>query len=288
MSISNALGEAREASTPMGTIAYRETGLGEPLVFLQGLGVNGDLWRKVVPHLDKDFRCITADWPMGGHVIPMAPHADLSLPGLARLIVDFMDAVELESATLIGNDTGGAIAQMVATRYPDRVDRLVLNSAELFERFLPPHFKPTRALAAIPPAFWAMGQLLRFRAGQWALGYGWSLKQGMPEREVMDSYTRGALRSGKIRRDTRKFLRAVDPQYTLETAEKLKAFQKPVLALWGDDDKLFPLDYPQRFVAQLPNARLEIITEARTFAPEDQPDAVANAIAAFVREALMH
>ena len=284
MAISNSLGEQREATTPSGVISYRETGRGEPLLFIQGLGVNGDLWRNVVPALSKDFRCISADWPMGGHSIPMARDADLSLPGLAKLVVDFMDAIELESATLVGNDTGGAIAQLVGIDYPDRAIRLILNSCELYERFLPPQFKPLQMLSAIPGSIFVTGQLLRFRFGQWVAGYGLSVKHGLPERTIMDSYVWGGLNSAGVRRDTRKFLRAVDPRYTLDAAERMKAFEKPVLLIWGADDRLFPLDYPRRFAGALPNARLEVIPDARTFLPEDRPNAMSEAIARFVRE----
>lgn len=275
---------SHEVHLRQGTIRYRDQGTGEPLVFIHGIGVNGNLWRKVVPELSRDFRCIVPDWPMGSHSVPLSPHADLSLPGLAKLTVDFLDALELETATLVGNDSGGAIAQMVAVEYPERVERLVLNSAELYERFLPPFFKPLQMSAYIPGAMTTVGQLLRFRPVQWALGYGISVKQGLPDRQTMESYLKPGRENPGIRRDLRKFLRAVDPQYTLNAAEQLKRFDKPVLLVWGADDKLFPLDYPRRFAAALPNARLEVIPDARTFAPEDQPQALAEAIAGFVRE----
>ena len=107
-----------EVHLSQGTIRYREDGTGEPLLFVHGVVVNGDLWRKVVPRLSKDFRCIVPDWPLGSHETPMSADADLSPPGLARLVVDFMDALGLETVTLVGNDTGGALCQLVATRIP--------------------------------------------------------------------------------------------------------------------------------------------------------------------------
>src|SRR5438067_8943223 len=83
-------GHTMEAHLTDGTIRYREEGSGEPLIFIQGLGVNSELWRNVVPKLVPSYRCIRGDWPLGGHSIPMASHADLSLPGLARLVVALM------------------------------------------------------------------------------------------------------------------------------------------------------------------------------------------------------
>jgi pimeloyl-ACP methyl ester carboxylesterase len=284
MTISNSLGEPREIRVTAGTIRYRERGTGKALVFIHGLAVNGDFWRKVVPELAKDFRCITPDFPLGGHSVPLEPNADLSLPGLAKLTVDILDELQLDSATLVGNDGGGGIAQMVAVEYPQRVARLVLNSAEVYELFFPPFFKPIRMGAAVPPLFWLAGQLLRFRPVQWAMGYGISVKQGLPDKAVMDSYLRSAREQSGVRRDVRKYLRAADPRYTLDAAERLTRFGKPVLLAWGAEDKLIPLDYARRLAEQLPTARLEVIADARTFVPEDQPKALADVIAAFVRE----
>jgi len=274
----------QEVRLPQGAIRYRDEGTGKPLLFIHGLGVNGELWRKVVPRLSKDFRCIVPDWPLGSHSLPMAEEMDFSLPGLGRLAVDFMDALDLDAATLVGNDGGGAIAQMVASEWPERVTRMVLNSSELYELAPPPRFKPLKLAAAVPGSLWVSGQLLRFRPVQRAAGFGVSLKHGLPDRETMDSYVSPGRSAAGVRRDARKYLRGMDPRHTLETAERLRAFDKPVLLLWGDDDRLFPLDYARRFAAGLPNARLELIRDARTFAPEDQPEALADAIGSFARE----
>jgi pimeloyl-ACP methyl ester carboxylesterase len=138
--------------------------------------------------------------------------------------------------------------------------------------------------SAIPGSTWLSTQLLGFRFVQRVAGYGLSVKQGLPDKATMSSYVDPARRLAGIRRDLRRYLRAMDPRFTLETAEKLRTFDKPVLLLWGDDDRLFPIDFPRRFAAGLPNARLEIVSNARTFAPEDQPEALADAIASFVRE----
>src|SRR5437773_12372991 len=130
MSMSDQLGERKEVSLASGTIRYRERGSGEPIVFVHGLLVNGDLWRNVVPELSKDFRCITPDWPLGSHELPMSPDADLSPPGVAKIVADFIAALELEDVTLVGNDTGGAVCQLVVTEYPDHIARLVLTSCD--------------------------------------------------------------------------------------------------------------------------------------------------------------
>jgi pimeloyl-ACP methyl ester carboxylesterase len=214
----------------------------------------------------------------------MGRDADFSLPGLAKLVVEFMDAVGLDTATLVGLDSGGAIAQLVAVERPERVDRLVLVGCDLYERFLPPLFKPLQLAAAIPGSLWLLAQLLRPRPAQrLPMAYGHAIKNGLPDRATMESYLRPARESAGARRDLRKFLRAVDPKYTIDAARRLEEFHKPVLLAWGADDKLFPLEYPRRLAAALPDARLEVIPDSSTFVPEDQPRALADAIAAFVR-----
>src|SRR5207247_11380755 len=174
-----------------GPISERAEGEVEPVRFIHGIVVNGTLWRKMVQRLSKDFRCIVPDWPLGAHSIAMEPHADFSLPGLAQMVADFMESIELRSATLVGNDSGGAIAQMVAVNHPERVDRLVLNSCELYERFLPPIFTPFEWLSVIPGSLWVSAQMMRPRFAQkLPIGHGGSMKKGLPERSVMDEYLR--------------------------------------------------------------------------------------------------
>src|SRR5947208_13344393 len=104
MSISAELGQQHEVRLPQGAIRYRERGGGEPIVFIHGLLVNGDLWRKVVPELSKDYRCIVPDLPLGSHERAMSEDADLSPYGVAKLIDDFLAALDLRDVTLVGND----------------------------------------------------------------------------------------------------------------------------------------------------------------------------------------
>src|SRR5690348_11027975 len=126
MSISPQLGQEHHVDIPAGAIGYRECGDGSPIVFVHGVGVNGDLWRHVAPRLADGHRCITPDLPWGSHSIPLKPDADLSLPGMARIVADFLDALDLDGVTIVANDTGGAVAQALVGRHPERIDRLVL------------------------------------------------------------------------------------------------------------------------------------------------------------------
>ena len=124
-----------ELELPQGQIRYRDSGAGRPLVFVHGLLVDGLLWRKVTPLLDGEFRCIAPDWPLGSHRVALAPSADRSPHGMARLIADFLEKLELEDVTLVANDTGGAIAQLLVTERPERIGRLVLTPCDCYENF---------------------------------------------------------------------------------------------------------------------------------------------------------
>src|SRR5919106_3974755 len=127
-----------EARLSQGTIHYSESGEGPPIVFVHGLLVDGRLWRKVTPLLEDRFRCIVPDLPLGSHQQAMNPDADLSPPGLARIVDGFLAALDLDRVTLVANDTGGAIAQVTAANHADRIGRLVLTNCDAFENFLPP------------------------------------------------------------------------------------------------------------------------------------------------------
>src|SRR3954451_6357116 len=113
MSRSQQLGKVGEGAVSGGKVRYRERGDGPPVLFLHGVLVNGDLWRDVVPRVaDAGFRCIAPDLPIGGHELSMDEDADLSPPGLARLIVEVIDGLGLDKPILVGNDTGGALTQI--------------------------------------------------------------------------------------------------------------------------------------------------------------------------------
>jgi pimeloyl-ACP methyl ester carboxylesterase len=142
----------KELALPQGTIRYRDEGAGEPIVFVHGLLANGELWRDVGPRLAADFRVIVPDLPLGSQELPLKAGADTTPPAIARLIADFLDALELENVTLVGNDTGGAICQIVATQYPARLGRLVLTPCDAYEHFPPLAFKPLTVIARIPGA----------------------------------------------------------------------------------------------------------------------------------------
>jgi pimeloyl-ACP methyl ester carboxylesterase len=259
------------------------TGEGSPIVFVHGALVNANLWRKVVPRLQGHTR-VTLDLPLGSHLEPMPKDADMRPPALADLIADSLAALELTDVTLVGNDTGGALSQIVATRRPERIGALVLTSCDAFENFPPRFFRivlaPARIPGVIPLAFGG----LRLRAPRrLPIAYGW-LTTGPIDREAEDSYVLPVLTRREIRRDVRKVLGGLDPSYTLDAAAKLAKWDRPTLIAWSEKDRFFPPEHAERLAKVIPGARLEWIEGARTFSAEDAPERLAELIGAFARE----
>ncbi len=284
-------GQERSVELANGTIHYRELGPAAgaqgdsgsaPIVFVHGVFANGLLWRNVAPPLAAKYRCIVPDWPLGAHPAPMRADADLSVPGQARLVADFLEALGLREVTLVGNDSGGAIAQLVAARFPERVGRLVLTPCDAYEVFPPALFAYLSWVPRIPGLSAAMTKMMLYLPflRRLPIAFGWLSKTRIPA-EVLEAWVRPAATRPGVRRDLGKFLRSVSPQHTLQAARELSRFERPVLLLWSPDNGLFPLALAERFVRELPDARLVRIEEAGVFVAEDRPEEVAAAIEAF-------
>jgi pimeloyl-ACP methyl ester carboxylesterase len=269
---------------PQGNIHYREYGEGPAIVFVHGLLVDGRLWRKVTPLLEDRFRCIVPEFPLGSHPEPLNPDADLSPPGLARIVSGVLEGLDLQNVTLVANDTGGAISQITAANHPDRIGRLVLTNCDAFENFLPPAFRPMQWAARVPGGLTAMMAGMRFAPlRRLPNAYGRLIKRDFddaPTREWVEPY----LTNKGIRRDTIKVLRAIDPKYTFEAAEKLRTFDRPAMLAWAVEDRFFKLSFAERLAETIPGARLEKIEDSYTFVSEDQPVRLAELIARFARE----
>jgi pimeloyl-ACP methyl ester carboxylesterase len=272
-----------EVTLPQGSIRYREAGSGDPIVFVHGLLTNGELWREVAPRLAKDYRVITPDWPLGSQQLPLKPGSDLSPPGLAALVASFLEALELNNVTLVGNDTGGAVCQLVAVEHPTRLGRLVLTPCDAFEEFPPPTFKPLQLLGYVPGSVFVIGNLLRPAAAhRLPITYGWLMKRG--DYELTRPWLEPALASREIRRQIAAVLKGMSKEHTLRAAARFGEFSKPVLIAWAPKDRFFKLKNAERLARAFPNARLELVEDSYTFVSLDQPQRTAQLIAEFARE----
>ena len=267
-----------------GTIHYEEAGPpdGRAVLCVHGYLAGGDLWAALAERLAaQGLRVVMPTWPMGAHREAMKPGADVTPAGVARTIAGFVEALGLTDVVLAGNDTGGAICQVVAARYPERIGALVLTNCDAFEEFPPKLFKPLVRAARIPGALRAGLAPLRLKAVRRSpLGFG-LLSHG-----DIDHLARGwvapTLRDRAVFDDVRRFTAAIDPELTQEAARALSGFDKPVLLAWGTDDRFFPLTLARRLADAIPDARLETIDGARTFPMIDRPDRLAELVGEFV------
>jgi len=191
-------------------------------------------------------------------------------------------AIDLDDVTLVANDTGGAIAQFVAARHPERLARLVLTPCDAFDNFLPPVLRHLQLLGRTPVGLWLLGQTLRLRAiQQLPIAFG-HLTVRPIDAKAMRSYTRPLATSSLVRRDFSKLVRAISSKHTNQVAGELHHFDKPAMVVWGLDDRLFPLVHGHRLARLLPQASLEVIDDAGAFVTEDQPQRVAALIGSFL------
>jgi pimeloyl-ACP methyl ester carboxylesterase len=272
--------QRHEIELPAGRIRYRETGEGKPVVFVHGFLVDGRLWDGVVDRLSDRCRCIAPDWPIGAQQIAMRPDADLTPYGIAAIVDSFLEALGLEDVTIVGNDSGGAMSQVLATRHPQRIGRLVLTNCDTHENFPPGIFKTMPPIAKLPGGMALIAAPFRIPALARAAFRPFA-RTKIPD-ELIASWMKPALHDPGVKRDARKVTVGMNKRYTLEAAEKLGDSELPVLLTWAPGDKLFPISYAQRLARETPNARLVEIPDAGTFVPLDQPARLADEIAAFV------
>lgn len=270
-----------------GTVEYQDTGGDGPaIVFSHGLVMDGSLWRDVVADLRADHRCLLPTLPLGAHRHPMHPDADLSMPGIAGLIEEFIDALDLRDVTLAINDWGGPLLLLVDGA-PERIRRVVITSCEAFDN-VPPGLPGRAILAAgrMPGGIrFAMRQLRVRPVRRLPMTFGWMAKRPVPD-EIMDAWLEPVLAHAEVRRDLRKYvLSAKEGKRQLAAAtERLRDFDRPALVAWASEDRVMPPEHGRRLAEILPEGRLVEIADSYTLIPLDQPRELAASIRAFMRE----
>ena len=267
-----------------GTIEYQDTGGDGPvLVLLHGLMMDATLWDDVIAALSASHRCVAPTLPLGAHRHPMDPGADLSLPGIAGLAAEFLDRLDLRDVTLVGNDTGGALVQLLMADGNARTGRAVLVSCDAFDNF-PPGLTGRTLLATgkLPPSRVGLFmQQMRLRAVRRPpIAFGWLTMRGDA---ATARWMRPVLTRPETRRDTVRMLRAAaaDTGFLLAAAERLPEFNRPALVVWASRDRVMPPEHGRRLASLLPRGRLTEIDDSYTLIPLDQPARLARAIQDF-------
>jgi pimeloyl-ACP methyl ester carboxylesterase len=255
----------------------RDTGGdGPPVLFLHGALVDGSLWDPVVALLG-DRRCLIPTLPLGSHTSPVADRSALTPPGVVDLIADLLDDLALPDLTIVGNDTGGGLMQLLVTRRPRGVSKLVFTNCDALEVFPPWMFKPLFALGRAPWLLEAAVAPMRLApARRLPIAYGWLTKRASSEQ--LARWVRPALSDREVLRDVAHFIARADPGLLLDAAPSLSAFPGEVVFGWGADDRCFPVTLGRRLAAQFRDARFVEIPDSYAFVPIDRPDALAPLI----------
>ncbi len=269
-----------------GTIDYEDTGGDGPtLLLLHGLLMDASLWDDVIADLSVDHRCVVPTLPLGAHRHALHADADLSLRGIARLVAELLDRLDLRGVTVVGNDTGGGLVQLLVCDDASRVSRIVLVSCDAFDNFPPGLTGKTLVLTGkLPPAMFGLFmQQMRLRPlRRLPIAFGWLTKRGDA---ATARWMKPVLRQRGIRRDTVRVLRAAaaEKHVLLDAAECLSSYDRPALVVWASEDRVMPSDHGRRLTELLSQGRLVEVPDSYTLIPLDQPARLAQTIRDFTQ-----
>jgi len=259
--------------TPSGRISYTEQGRGPVALFVHGVLLNGHLWRHQLEDLCDIRRCIAVDLLAHGDT-QISPDQDVSVTANARMLTEFLDALNIDQVDLVGNDSGGGIAQIFAALNPQRVRSLTLTDCDVHDNWPPEAFKPFLAMAAAGGLRGTLDALLSdknvYRSAQ-ALGPAYEHPELLSDASI-ETYLRPLVRTEQRTFDLQRFLAAFDNRHTLAVEAGLKTLQAPTLVVWGTDDVYFDVKWSHWLADNIPGTRRRVeLKGARIFFPEERP-----------------
>jgi pimeloyl-ACP methyl ester carboxylesterase len=274
-----------QIALPAGTIHYRAFGPpdGRPVVFVHGFLVDTDLWSDVPQRLaGAGYRTFAPTWPLGAHTTVMAADADLSPRGVARVVLSFLEALDLTDVVLVGSDTGGAVSQLLLDEDPSRVGRLVLTNCDAFDTFPPFPFNHLfRLVRHERPALLVLQSMRSSFLRNSKLGFGWLVRRDLAAEESR-AWVTPYLTDAGVRRDVARFAKGWTGVELTGSADWLGRFDKPVLLCWAPDDPFFKIRLARRLLGTFPDATLVEVPGARTFVALDQPERLAEEVLRWV------
>jgi pimeloyl-ACP methyl ester carboxylesterase len=259
--------------TKSGRIAYAEHGEGPVALFIHGVLLNKHLWRRQLAALGDIRRCIAPDLLAHGDT-EIAPGQDVSVTANAEMLKQFLDALAIDKADIVANDSGGGIAQIFAALYPERVRTLTLTNCDTHDNWPPAPFQPFLDMAAAGglkdtfPAMLADKAIYRE-----ALGPCYENPASVSD-ETIDIYLKPFLRTPQRLKDFERFLAAFDNGHTVRIEAKLRKVEAPTQIVWGTDDIYFPVKWADWLANAIPGTRRQVrLQGARIFFPEERAEA---------------
>jgi len=266
----------RFANTPSGRIAYVEQGKGPAAVFLHGVPLNGFHWRHVTDGVSDLRRTIALDL-MGLGYSDIAADQDVSFRAQAKMLAEFCDALDLGRIDLVGNDSGGAIAQIFAAEHPDRLRTLTLTNCDVDENNPPDAVLPTieavRSGALVEGARFMLANP-EFARAETALGVGYADPSALTD-EAVRVYLEPLLSTPERIENMRRYWLSFDAAQTVAIRPALRRLRVPTLVVWALADPFFDVRWARWLAETIPGVtRVVEVPEAKLFFPEDRPQAV--------------
>ena len=262
----------KQIKTQSGTIAYTEQGEGPVALFVHGVLLNGHLWRHQLRHLSDIRRCIAPDLLAHG-ATEVTPGGDVSVAANARMLLEFLDALDIDQVDLVGNDSGGGIAQIFAATCPERVRSLTLTDCDAHDNWPPEAFKPFLAMAAAGGLKDTLNAMLADKSiyrSEGALGPAYEDAVTVTDADI-ETYLRPLVKSDVRLKEFERFLAAFDNKHTLAVEERLKRVTAPTLIMWGTDDVYFDVKWARWLADTIPGTKRKVeLTGARIFFPEER------------------
>jgi pimeloyl-ACP methyl ester carboxylesterase len=265
----------RSIETPSGRISYAEAGSGPVALFVHGVVLNKHLWRHQLSGLSDIRRCIAVDLLAHGDT-EIEPNQDVSVTANANMLREVLDALGIDQVDLVGNDSGGGIAQIFAALNPNRVRSLTLTDCDTHDNWPPEAFKPFVEMVAAGGLSKMLNAMLADKSiyrSLGALGPGYERPETATDEDI-EIYLRPHLRSEQRTRDLERFVGAFDHKHTLAIEPQLRRLKAPTLIVWGTDDVYFPVKWAHWLAEAIPGAKPPVeLPGARIFFPEERAEA---------------
>ena len=260
--------------TPSGRISYAEAGSGPVALFVHGVVLNKHLWRHQLSGMSDIRRCIAVDLLAHGDT-EIEPNQDVSVTANANMLRELLDALRTDQVDLVGNDSGGGIAQIFAALNPNRVRSLTLTNCDTHDNWPPEAFKPFVDMAVAGGLKDTLNAMLAdkeiYRSPS-ALGPAYERPENVSDEDI-EIYLRPLVRTEQRTRDLQRFVAVFDNKHTVAIEPRLRQLRAPTLIVWGTDDVYFPVKWAYWLAETIPGAKPPVeLAGARIFFPEERAE----------------